>query len=78
MLRGEGLFGNRIEAWRYGPVIPDLYHATKSYGREPIPLSAIGDAGDIQVSTDVRVFLEEAFSKYGHLDETQRRTTPHP
>jgi len=31
------LFDARIEAWKYGPVIPDLYHATKAYGRDPIP-----------------------------------------
>ena len=44
-LRGKDLFRNQIQAWQYGPVIPDLYHTTKSYGRNPIPLSAIGDPG---------------------------------
>src|SRR5690606_31455479 len=37
------LFNSRIEAWKYGPVIPDLYHATKSYGRDPIPFDRIGN-----------------------------------
>src|SRR5690606_18660586 len=62
------LFRNRIEAWQYGPVIPDLYHATKSYGRNPIPLHAIGDSADIQVSEADQAFLEDVFEKYGHLD----------
>lgn len=26
------LITNRIEAWKYGPVIPDLYQFTKKYG----------------------------------------------
>lgn len=26
------LITNRIEAWKYGPVIPDLYHTTKEFG----------------------------------------------
>lgn len=26
---GEYLFGERIEAWVYGPVVPDVYHANK-------------------------------------------------
>jgi len=67
-LRGIDLFQNRIEAWQYGPVIPDLYHATKSYGRNPIPLNAVGDSADIQVSRADLAFLEDVFDKYGHLD----------
>lgn len=67
-LRGKDLFGNRIEAWQYGPVIPDLYHATKTYGRNPIPLPDVGDAEDIKVSPEDRSFLSEVFDKYGHLD----------
>lgn len=67
-LRNKDLFQNKIEAWQYGPVIPDLYHATKTYGRTPIPLDAIGEASQINVSDDDKQFLEEVFSKYGHLD----------
>ncbi len=67
-LRGRDLFANRIEAWQYGPVIPDLYHATKSYGRSPIPLSAVGEVNDVAVSRDDYAFLTDVFNKYGHLD----------
>lgn len=67
-VRDIDLFQNRIEAWQYGPVIPDLYHATKVFGRNPIPLSAVGDPNDIQVAPADKTFLTEVFSKYGHLD----------
>ena len=67
-LRNKGLFYNQIEAWQYGPVIPDLYHSTKSYGRKPIPLKRIGDPNDTQVSPEDYAFLEDVFDKYGHLD----------
>lgn len=67
-LRNKELFKNRIEAWQYGPVIPDLYHATKSYARSQIPMSVIGEPDDIPIAHEDREFLEEVFSKYGHLD----------
>jgi uncharacterized phage-associated protein len=35
-LAKEPLIFNRIEAWDYGPVIPDLYRVFKIYGNEPI------------------------------------------
>jgi len=32
----QPLFPEQVEAWRYGPVIPSLYHKTKTYGSGPI------------------------------------------
>ncbi len=33
---GKPLFSNNIEAWDYGPVVPDIYHKFKSKGSNPI------------------------------------------
>jgi uncharacterized phage-associated protein len=65
-LRDEKLFSNRVEAWKYGPVIPDLYHATKSYGRAPIPLDRISETPS-SVDDGARKFLEDVFQKYGKM-----------
>lgn len=27
-----------VEAWRYGPVIPDVYHGLKRYGNKPVSI----------------------------------------
>lgn len=35
-LAQEPLVSNRIEAWAWGPVIPDLYRQFRMYGNEPI------------------------------------------
>lgn len=38
-LLGRGLLNPRfdkVEAWRYGPVIPSVYHSFKQYKKEPI------------------------------------------
>ena len=61
------LFKDRIEAWKYGPVIPELYHATKQYGRNPIPASKIKDEEPSVVDKETRALLEDVFAKYGHL-----------
>lgn len=65
-LRGKDLFPDRIEAWRYGPVIPDLYHATKKWGRDPIPLDKVD--GDLEIDPTTEAFLRDVFAKYGHMD----------
>lgn len=70
-LLNRDLFQNRIEAWKYGPVIPDLYQATKRFGRGAIPLDLIGDPDDQVVDEQVQTFLEDIYSKYGHLDGIQ-------
>lgn len=34
--RGRPLFGEKIEAWNYGPVVPEVYHEFKHHGAKPI------------------------------------------
>lgn len=67
-IRGRGMFHNPIEAWPYGPIIPDLYRATKQWGRNPIASSSIGEVKQIRVAPQDRRFLEHVFERYGHLD----------
>ena len=42
-LRQKPLIRDRIEAWKYGPVIPALYHDLKRYGADFVqaPISSI-------------------------------------
>ena len=57
------LFHNRIEAWRYGPVIPDVYHAFRRQGIRPTtPLAnhslELGETSN---------FLEQVYGIYGGM-----------
>lgn len=35
-INGRLLVEDPVEAWRYGPVIPDLYHGVKKFGRHHV------------------------------------------
>ena len=35
-LQDRPLFRQDVEAWKYGPVIPDVYHELKIYGNSPV------------------------------------------
>ena len=69
------LFSNKIEAWKYGPIIPDLYRSTKKFGHKGIPFDLIGDTS--VVSPEVRNFLEEVYNVYGHLSEVTLSSLTH-
>ena len=73
----EDLFSDRIEAWKFGPVIPGLYQATKQYGRNTIPLDLIDEGSKSNVNDNVRVFLEDVVSKYGNLNGIQLSNLTH-
>lgn len=39
VVKGERCFGAKIEAWDFGPVVPEVYHHYKIYGSATIPYS---------------------------------------
>ncbi len=65
-VRDVDLFTDKIEAWKFGPVIPALYHATKKFGRSIIPLDLVTDAPS-GLTEDEKKFVEDVYSKYGSL-----------
>jgi uncharacterized phage-associated protein len=62
-MRGEKLFHDRIEAWKYGPVIPNLYRATKHFGGSQIPYEMVSDAPVADSETEA--FLDSVVENYG-------------
>lgn len=41
----RALINEPVEAWRYGPVVPSIYHAYKSFGRHPIETELVDRTG---------------------------------
>lgn len=47
---GEACFPESIEAWDFGPVVPEVYHRYKVYGSSNIPYIRNGIKGRIEQS----------------------------
>jgi len=59
------LFKERIEAWTYGPVIPDVYHTYKKYDASGIPADKKFKLKSIDEET--RDFLDEIIEAFGQF-----------
>lgn len=85
-MRRRPLISNRVEAWKYGPVIPDLYHYIKQYRDKPvqiIDLEKIDDINDFKTPKgDDMVLIEGVYNSYRKFDGlelsamTHRKGTP--
>ena len=60
----EPLIEEDIQAWKYGPVVPEIYHAFKFYSNEPIQtlkyVSKVSGFGFFKVSKDETEFDRNA------------------
>ena len=46
-LADDVLLYEPIEAWRYGPVVPSIYHRFKAFGGQPIDLTPVDRSADL-------------------------------
>ena len=63
---GEPLVTQGFEAWKWGPVVPALYHSLSGYGSSVV-------TGEIPSETPflnlrVRDIINRVFERYGHLN----------
>lgn len=74
-LHGKPLFGQPIQAWEHGPVVPDLYHSFKQYGSGAIPKP---DDFDLEkFDQETCNLLEEVFEVYGQFSAWKLRNMTH-
>lgn len=63
------LYSNRTEAWRFGPVIPDMYHDFKDQGLEvkiPVAMKPVSP-----ISKTVKDLLKKVYDSYSLLSTEQ-------
>lgn len=60
---GRPLFDDEIQAWEYGPVIPDLYHQLKKFGAGEVT-EFIPEVGGIPGDGSERQIIENVWQAY--------------
>lgn len=73
-MRNRPLFPNPIQAWKYGPVIPDVYNEFRHNGIN-VNIPSGSNSGVIQ--PDDASLLEEIFKIYGNLEPFQLSDITH-
>lgn len=63
------LMDDDIEAWKYGPVIPNLYRAIRHYRGNPVatPIMLLNGEND-KITDEQSKVIEFVYRRYGHLD----------
>lgn len=62
---GRSLFRDYVQAWKYGPVVPNVYHALKHYGGDPVTREI--PFPDEQFDDDEEDLIGQVYDVYGHL-----------
>lgn len=74
-INNGALIQERIEAWQYGPVVPNLYHAIKGFRAEPVR-NPIAD-GDVNLNPAENALVEAVYNTYGHYSGGQLSAMTH-
>ena len=75
-IHGIAMFGDKIEAWKYGPVIPVLYHKTKEYGSSVINEMLPAPPGD-KLDQRAEAIIQAVVENYGKLSGNALSTLTH-
>ncbi|MBD2384884.1 SocA family protein [Cylindrospermum sp. FACHB-282] len=74
-LYDKPLFSEPIEAWRYGPVVPEVYHEYKNCGSDAIPIPEDIDFSKFNEQTVE--LLNEVYNVYGQFSAWKLRNMTH-
>lgn len=74
-LYGRHLITDQVEAWRYGPVLPDLYHKIKHFRSNPV--TTLDNDSHNHFDTEEKDIINQVYEIYGHLNGIQLSTLTH-
>lgn len=72
-LYGRALSAQPVEAWQYGPVIPDVYHGLKHFGSRTISssLKSFQDGSFDAIEDDLITQVSEAYGEFTGIQLSQ-------
>ena len=63
------LFKQTFKVWKYGPVVPEIYHALKQYGKTPVSAAiSLDGAAQVDFDSEETAVLNKVFDEYSHID----------
>ena len=74
-LRGRPMFAEPIEAWKFGPVVPEIYQRFKPFGFGIIKPEEAGEPQNLTPAD--RTFIESIWSEYKAYSATKLREMTH-
>jgi len=75
---GEQLISEAVEAWKYGPVVPSLYHTFKRYGSNTITsLEHVNGSIILPVNERIIKLLDKIWEVYSDFTAVQLSTLTH-
>jgi len=61
---GKPLISDTVQAWKYGPVIPGLYHTIKRFGTSPVDFQLIDLYAEKELDNETAEFVETIWKAY--------------
>ena len=71
------LYWQYVEAWRLGPVVPDVYHSLKHFGGEPVSTLVHAPTREPDYTSQERSVINRIFDHYSRFSGTQLSTMTH-
>jgi|SRR5690606_8207525 len=76
-ITGNALIDENPEAWKYGPVIPTVYHHFKKFGGNAIKLNSFNPDPFTVISKEIQSFLDKIWDVYGTFSALQLSAKTH-